>query len=217
MHWRMLLIVTLALCAPILAKRASAASECEGSAPANADGQCSASAAKSEASYLSVPRLTFAGYFQADVATGNNDPEHFDSNAWRTSYNRQEPSQVDGGGWCAVTRAQLSLAWLRRNPQGTLAFRFVDCKITSLTHADGRVDTYDQTQAPAQVDPLLNGFVEDSGDTVAAKIVDLDPEFQLMVSQIWGMKIGIEGAFTSNMVRFLALFFLDPRTDCIHR
>jgi hypothetical protein len=30
-------------------------------------------------SYLGLPRLTFAGQFQADPSTVNNDPEHFDS------------------------------------------------------------------------------------------------------------------------------------------
>ncbi len=37
-------------------------------------------------SYLDTPRLVFSGQFQADPSTVNNDPFHFDTARFRSSY-----------------------------------------------------------------------------------------------------------------------------------
>ena len=52
-------------------------------------------------SYLGLPRLTFAGQFQADPSTVNNDPEHFDPSRFKGRYQqagqkgRQKVEQED--------------------------------------------------------------------------------------------------------------------------
>ena len=71
--------------------------------------------------YLHVPRLVFAGRFQADVSTVNNDPEHFDTDQFRANY--QLPGSGSANGW-----------W---NPQGTGAWRLFDCTVRSVWYADG--------------------------------------------------------------------------------
>jgi hypothetical protein len=63
-------------------------------------------------SYLSGPRLVFAGRFQADVSTLNNTHTNFDTDGT----NPRDP------GW---------------NPRGTGVFRLVSCGVTSATYADG--------------------------------------------------------------------------------
>ena len=59
-------------------------------------------------SYLQTPRLHFAGKFQADPSTINNDPEHFDTSKFQSNYNLPGPGASNG--W-----------W---NPGGTAAWRF---------------------------------------------------------------------------------------------
>jgi hypothetical protein len=78
-------------------------------------------------SYLGVPRLVFAGKFQADVSTVNNDPEHFDTARFQPSYQQLGQPSATGmtDGW-----------W---NPRGTGAWRFVDCVVTSVVYGDWTV------------------------------------------------------------------------------
>lgn len=59
-------------------------------------------------SYLHVPRLAFAGYFQADVSTINNVARYYD--------NQYQQLNADGknGGW---------------NPEGRGIFRLMNCRI----------------------------------------------------------------------------------------
>jgi hypothetical protein len=64
-------------------------------------------------SYLQRPRLHFAGRFQADVSTVNNDFHHFQPTF--------QPGP-DTGSW---------------NPAGTGAFRLLGCRVTAATYADG--------------------------------------------------------------------------------
>ena len=59
-------------------------------------------------SYLSPLRLHFAGRFQANVSTVNNDPGHFDNDAFRAAYQAMETATTPNG-------------WF--NPQGDAAFR----------------------------------------------------------------------------------------------
>ena len=55
-------------------------------------------------------------------------------------------------------------------------------------------------KAVAATDPILKYLVADSDRTVAGKIVDLDPEQQL-VSEIWGMQVRICRADGTNLLR----------------
>jgi hypothetical protein len=107
-------------------------------------------------SYLDLPRLCFAGRFQADVSTVNNTPQNY-----------QEVSQSD-------------LGW---NPNGTGAWRIDGCRVTGAVYADGTA---------AGGDPVLGTLLADAADQAEAKLVDLDPEHQ-MVSGIWGFRVHLCG------------------------
>lgn len=69
-------------------------------------------------SYLNSPRLTFAGQFQADPSTVNNDPTHFDNATFISGYQQYEVGNNLNGWW---------------NPDGTGSWRFVGCMVTSVT------------------------------------------------------------------------------------
>lgn len=113
-------------------------------------------------SYLQLPRLVFAGRFQADVSTVNNDPRHFDNATF------EERFQEFG------TRYQMNGWW---NPVGTGIFRLSDCKITGLEGPDGPV-----------LDHASSCVVGNSPDQPSAKLVDIDPDWQL-ASSIFGQVI----------------------------
>ena len=113
-------------------------------------------------SYLGFPRLHFSGRFQADPSTVNNDPEHFDDARFRARY--QEPGRGATNGW-----------W---NPGGTGAWRLRDCRVTQVFYADGSRGG----------DPVVGGVLLSNDDRASAKIVDLDPE-QQMVSTIFGLRL----------------------------
>jgi hypothetical protein len=113
-------------------------------------------------SYLDIPRLHFSGRFQADVSTVNNDVRYFDNAGFQEKYQ----TMSGGGGW---------------NPEGTAIFRLIDCKITGARTARGLIRT------PAD-DPVIGMALENADDRVFGKLVDLDPQ-QQMVSQIWGLRL----------------------------
>lgn len=69
------------------------------------------------------------------------------------------------------------------NPQGTGAWRLLECRVTAAV-LDGRVLTSPED------DPVVGCVVGDAADRVAGKLVDLDPQ-QQMVSQIWGLSVGL--------------------------
>jgi hypothetical protein len=120
-------------------------------------------------SYLNSLRLHFAGKFQAAPSTVNNDPVHFDNRTFIPSYQKfgtgQSPRDVNG--W-----------W---NPVGDAAWRLIGCRISAAWMK--------QAPAPAS-DPIHGCLIADSDRSVSAKLVDLDPE-QQMVSEVWGMEIRI--------------------------
>src|SRR5688572_3589378 len=119
-------------------------------------------------SYLNSTRLHFAGQFQANISTVNNDPGHFDNAIFMPSYQeRQGPRMNPPNGWF--------------NPEGDAAFRLLGCRITSAWLPGGRVTAQD---------PVLTYLVADSDKQVSAKLVDLDSEQQL-VSEIWGLQVRI--------------------------
>lgn len=97
-------------------------------------------------SFLSSPRLSFAGRFLADVSTINN----------RDSAN---------GGW---------------NPLGGAAFEFLDCKVSGGW----------RSQPVANDDPVLSYAVAGRPDGSSAKMVDLDPEWQ-MSSELWALRVRV--------------------------
>lgn len=122
-------------------------------------------------SYLNALRLHFAGRFQANVSTVNNDPGHYDNATFIPSYqDMQGPRFNPPNGWF--------------NPQGDAAWRLLGCTVTS-AFIDG---------APAgSSDPVLKCIVADSDSKAPAKLVDLDSEQQL-VSEIWGLQVRIADA-----------------------
>ncbi len=119
-------------------------------------------------SYLNSPRLTFAGEFQADPSTVNNDPAHFNNKTFKSSF-QQYGAGTKNGWW---------------NPEGTGNWRLVGCKITSVTYLDGSSTTN------AKEDPVIGMNITDANSRVAGKLVDLDSQ-QQMVSAIWGLLIKI--------------------------
>jgi len=117
-------------------------------------------------SYLNPPRLIFAGKFQADPSTVNNDPEHFNTNKFQSNYTLPGPGATNG--W-----------W---NPGGTAAWRFFECSVQRVVYKDGTF-----CDDPA-IDPAVGAPVNSSDIKVEGKLVDLDPE-QQMVSEIWGFQV----------------------------
>jgi hypothetical protein len=113
----------------------------------------------------------FAGQFQANVSTVNNDSGHFDNAAFKPSYQQMQGNRmIPPNGWF--------------NPQGDAAFRLLGCSVTSAWTPSGAVTS---------ADPVLSAIVADADSAVPAKMVDLDPEQQL-VSQIWGLQVRIATA-----------------------
>lgn len=129
-------------------------------------------------SYLSPLRLHFAGRFQANVSTVNNDPGHFDNSSFQASYQQLEGVNMNPpNGWF--------------NPQGDADWRFLGCKVTSIWLSSGQ---------GSSTDPVLSCVIADSDAKVPAKLVDLDPEQQL-VSEIWGLQVRIADANGNTLLR----------------
>ena len=125
-------------------------------------------------SYLNPLRLHFAGSFQAAPSTVNNDPTHFDNRHFLPSY--QKFGEHGTNGW-----------W---NPRGDADVRLIGCQVTSAWQ-DGK---------PVSGDSILQCSIADSNTRVAAKLVDLDPE-QQMVSEIWGLEVRICTADGTTLVK----------------
>ncbi|NVE00184.1 hypothetical protein [Massilia sp. BJB1822] len=118
-------------------------------------------------SYLQPPRLAFSGYFQADVSTVNNDPRHFDNISFEPYFQDLREGQQQNGWW---------------NPVGTGIFRFRDAAVRSTMDQTGSIDT------GPDGDPVLGMFVGNAFDRASAKIVDVDPDWQL-ASNLYGLGI----------------------------
>ena len=128
-------------------------------------------------SYLNPIRLHFAGQFQADPSTVNNDVRHFDTPEFKA-------------GWQQVNQRGMPNGWW--NPDGSGSFRLVGCKVTSVGYSDGTTSTDD---------PIVGMQIAGANARVAGKLVDLDPQ-QQMVSQIWGLQVrltdGTSDLFSGN-------------------
>lgn len=144
-------------------------------------------------SYLNPLRLHFAGQFQANVSTVNNDPAHFDNAAFHSSYQQmQGPGMQPPNGWFS--------------PQGDAAFRLRGCQVTSAWQPSDKHPT-----GPAAAnDPVLSCLIADSDSQVPAKLVDLDSEQQL-VSEIWGLEVRIADSQGNSLLAgdFEPMAFMD--------
>jgi hypothetical protein len=123
-------------------------------------------------SYLDTPRLHFTGQFQADVSTINNEVTLYDINTFRPE---DQTLTTDGtrGGW---------------NPEGTGIFRLIGCRVTGARLGDRQITTW-------QEDAVIGTALENADDRVFGKLVDLDPQ-QQMVSEIWGMRLRLTDGST---------------------
>ena len=122
-------------------------------------------------SYLNTVRLIFSGTFQADISTVNNDVRHFDNATFESRFqDLQSNASIHGplNGWFC--------------PNGTGAFRLIDCRVSSVCYNDGTSQT-DPTK-----DPVIGMLIGGSNTRVSGKLVDLDPQWQ-MASQIWGLEV----------------------------
>lgn len=120
-------------------------------------------------SYLHAVRLAFAGSFQADVSTVNNDVRHYDNQAFEPVFQDVQTATTMNGWW---------------NPAGTGAFRLIDCRVTGVWYADGT-----STDDPA-VDPIVGTWIGGSSARTSGKLVDIDPQWQL-ASEPWGLEVRI--------------------------
>src|SRR5262249_25454474 len=128
------------------------------------------------------------------------DPAHFDTANFQPNYalaqgpdgfsNPPNPGHQDG--W-----------W---NPKGTGAWRFFNCTVNSVTYRDGSVSN---ANSPSP-DPVMGLPINASADRVEGKLVDLDPE-QQMVSEIWGFRVMVGSPQTAIGVGgdFLTAGFAD--------
>lgn len=132
-------------------------------------------------SYLNRLRLVFSGRFQADPSTVNNDIRHFDSAQFMESF-QEFQTTADANGW-----------W---NPDGTGAFRLIDCRVVAVHYADG-TSTDDPTK-----DPIIGLSVLDANVRSGGKIVDLDPQCQT-ASQLWGFKVRLADTTSPVAVDYL--------------
>ena len=146
-------------------------------------------------SYLERPRLTFAGRFEADVSTVNNNPVNFDDATFLPEYDTPGAPVLDATG---QQTGMMTNGWW--NPTGTGIFRLIGCQVTSaqLARSDCGPD-----------DPILKMTLENAADRPAGKLVDLDP-MQQMVSMIFGLRMRLtangEDVFTAD---FAAAPFAD--------
>lgn len=127
-------------------------------------------------SYLNATRLHFAGQFRADVSTVNNDDTHF-NNANFTANDQDYGAGTTNGWW---------------QPSGTGAWRLGACAVTAAAW-DGNFVTSNTG------DPVVGMALKNTSDRVDAKLVDLDPD-QQMVSMIFGLEIRIADPATGAVL-----------------
>ena len=72
--------------------------------------------------FMQFPRISFAGRFKADAATGNNPSTNFDNENF-FSYDSQGEFKGGKSQW---------------NPEGTNNFILLDCHVTTACHIDGK-------------------------------------------------------------------------------
>lgn len=125
-------------------------------------------------SYLQLPRLYFFGTFRAAPSTINNI---------RANWNPNRPVPPPAELWNPDGLHQFQLlsgteSWI---PPGASV---TPTTIQSLVLSNGT------TVSSSSQDPLIGTFVISTNQPTPGKLVDLDPD-QQMVSQIWGMQVAI--------------------------
>ncbi len=133
-------------------------------------------------SYLNVPRFHFAGRFQADPSTVNNNDSNYDP----TVQLSDEPPDSTN------SLSNTSVYW---NPNGTHNWQLLDGRVRGAATSSGAFS------APGY-DPIIGAEVRSAG-SYPAKIVDLDPDNQC-VSQIWGLVLEVRIPDPSDRTRTLA-------------
>lgn len=102
------------------------------------------------------------------MSTVNNDVRHFDVGSFDSVFQEVQnspPGTPPNNGWF--------------NPTGSGAFRLLNCRVRGAVDEAGPVD---------DADPILATSIGGSSDRVSAKIVDLDPQWQLS-SELWGLRV----------------------------
>jgi hypothetical protein len=148
-------------------------------------------------SYLNNTRMIFSGTFQADVSTVNNDVRHFDNASFEQRFqDLQQPDGTENGWW---------------NPVGSGAFRLIGCRISRVYYQDGT------SSSDAAQDPAVGLLIGGTNERVAAKLVDLDPQWQ-MASQIWGLEVRLTAGPAPSLMRgsFLPSAFRDLTFARVH-
>jgi hypothetical protein len=147
--------------------------------------------------YLNPIRLHFAGQFQADPSTVNNEVRHYDTSQFQPGWQQLEAdfdpttgAYTNPNGW-----------W---NPDGSGSFRLVGCTVTSVAYLDVHGSPTTST-----TDSIVGMQIMGANTRVAGKLVDLDPQ-QQMVSQIWGMLVRLTNGTTDL---FSGSFAAAPFTD----
>jgi hypothetical protein len=130
-------------------------------------------------SYLNALRLHFAGRFEAAISTVNNDPLHYDNATFRPAYQERRSG----------TSADTLNGWF--NPRGSANWWLIGCTVTS---------AWLPGQGLACDDAVIGAVLADSDRSAPAKLVDLDPEQQL-VSEIWGLEIRIVDSAGADLLR----------------
>lgn len=143
-------------------------------------------------SYLNLPRLSFAGLFEADVNTVNNDVRNYDAATFEPRFQTPQTPAPDGEG-------TIYNGWW--NPNGSNTFRLLDCAVKGGVGPDG---------GTPRDDPALKLRLNAQFARTAPKIVDLDPQFQF-ASAIWGLRIVLtaDGETAAMSASFVPTCFRD--------
>eukprot|EP00794_Sanderia_malayensis_P011120 gene11120-12290_t len=128
-------------------------------------------------SYLQYPHINFGGIFRANVATGNNIGDNYDSDNF---FEHQDKYDNPHGG---------KLQW---NPDGTNDFTLQHCIVKSACHVNGKCTNQ------SQVDQICGRDVIDGGLGSFAKMVDIDVGY-MVVPEVWGLKVKIPGFLSGDM------------------
>ena len=136
-------------------------------------------------SYLHPPRLHFAGQFQADPPTVNNDPRYYDADNFQPRFQQLDAAGGTNGRW---------------NPRGSGAWRFLGCTVRRAVYRDGTSCT------DPVADTIIGATISGTDAKAAAKLVDLDPQ-QQMVSEIWGLQINLNAGARGALVPFFSSDF----------
>jgi hypothetical protein len=126
--------------------------------------------------YLNPVRLHFAGQFQADPSTVNNDVRHFDTPEFQKGWQQLGDNSGPNGWW---------------NPDGSGSWRLVGINVTSVAVPPPPPGS----PTNPRPDAAIGLQVASSGSRVAGKIVDLDP-YQQGCSQIWGLNVRLTNGAT---------------------